>query len=855
MVARAPAPGRRTGTTGVAFAEVEVSVLGSPSPLVTARGAGAAKGVAGPVDWEAGIDLDERDWLGSVADLARPRDALVAEHALDPSRTFAATGDEAAADDRNAPRGRAWARVEAEGARLDLGSTRASAGPGELGRYDRSIFGARVEGAREVGPVRLDAAAFGATLRRDAGGNGPPTPAHDVLRATGGAALWLSHGEIVPGSEALRIERRDPLTGRLVSGRTLVRAVDYEIEWVTGRVVLAVPLASVAPPAAVLTGDPFAAPAVSVVADYLFAAAATADDDVRGGRAGLSLGPVSLSARAAAEERGGGDAWELAGAGGVLDLGPLLQVRADLARTRGLLFGRGGAETFSRSDDAGLRFAAPAAPSRAADAVHLEASGGAGPVRAEGWWREREQGYSDAEFLEAVDARERGASLVAGGAAGVSGLVRVADKRGADPRDPAALAPLEQRQLLARAAWQGERLGLAAEGVRLEQEGAFAGGAATSAGARASWRVDPALALDVAHHQKLELSGGAQDPTFTSAGATWARGASSLGVRGGWGPDLGPRLLVSGARLAPGEAVYGTFGADPDAPDVLGGGTAGTLGVRQRTGPAELFTEERYGQDLFGLRQSRVLGATVSPLAGLVLSLSGEQGERLRLDDSVVRRSALAAAAGYVRGAVRLAARGEVRDEGGDGNAAAGGSAEWMVAPGASLAARVSWTRGRSAGVEGLGLDASVGGGWRADRIALLASAARFVEQRPGQVRRDGVALRVAATADASARVRAGAAVGLAFQEVAGASDDRLAGSARVQVRIAGPVDAAVEYARRAPLSGGAIGALDAGRVEAGLSSGEARLALGYHVVGFGGDGLSPASETGRLYLRAQLAY
>jgi hypothetical protein len=474
-------------------------------------------------------------------------------------------------------------------------------------------------------------------------------------------------------------------------------------------------------------------------------------------------------------------------------------------------------------------------------------------VRAEAWWRTRDAGYSDGEFLEAVDARERGASVTAAGGQ-LSGTVRVADRRGADPRDPLALAPLEEKQLLARAGWQGERLGLAVEGVRTERDAVSAAGEATAAGARGSWRLDPALTLDVGHLQAVEVTGTMTDPTFTSAGASWSRGPSSLGIRGGWGPDLGPRLLVSGARLAPGEAVYGTFGADPDAPDVLGD-AASSLGVRQRTGRAELFTEEQYGRDLFGLRQARVLGATITPLAGLTLSLSGEDGERLRLDGSVVRRRAAAGAAGVVRGPLRLAARGEVRDEGGDGHAAAGGSAEWLVAPGASLAARISWTRGRSAGVEGLGLDASLGAALRADRLGLLASAARFVEQRPGQLRRDGVAFRLAGTAEAAARLRVGLGGAVALQEVAGARDDRLSGSARLQVRIAGPVDAAAEYARRASLSGSALGDLDAVRAEAGLAAGEARVAVGYTVVGFGGDGLSPAQDTGRLYLRAQVAY
>jgi hypothetical protein len=64
-----------------------------------------------------------------------------------------------------------------------------------------------------------------------------------------------------------------------------------------------------------------------------------------------------------------------------------------------------------------------------------------------------------------------------------------------------------------------------------------------------------------------------------------------------------------------------------------------------------------------------------------------------------------------------------------------------------------------------------------------------------------------------------------------------------------------VEYARRAPLRGGRLGALDSVRAEAGVGGRESRVALGYNLVGFGGDGLSPAADTGRLYVRAQLVY
>jgi hypothetical protein len=315
-------------------------------------------------------------------------------------------------------------------------------------------------------------------------------------------------------------------------------------------------------------------------------------------------------------------------------------------------------------------------------------------------------------------------------------------------------------------------------------------------------------------------------------------------------------VIVSGERAHDGEAIYGTFTADPDAPDVLSGGAAtSTLGARRRDGPVEAFVEDQLARDAFGLRTARVFGLSVAPRSGLRLTVSGERGERLRSDGSFAPRAAAAGTASWVLGPVRLAARGEVRTEGSDTQASAGGSAEWVPAPGLALAFRTSWLDGTVGAVDALGLDATLSGAYRRDTGSVLASLSRIVEERPGAAKRDGWIARLAGTAAAWRRLELGLGAALGLQQVAGVRDDRLAGSVRARVRIAGPADAAVEYARRAPLSGGDVGALDAVRAEAGLSAGESRLALGYTVIGFGGDGLAPAEDTRRLYVRAQLAY
>jgi len=845
--------------TAAALGEVEISLGGGSDVVVTGRGAGSMSGHVGALDVAAGVDVDDRD--RKLADLAHPRDGLTAEHALDPERSFLTTGDDGAADDRNAPRGRLWARAEAPGARLDLGNARTGLTPsrgGELGSYDRSMFGLRAGLDREVGFVHVQAAAFGATLRPDAGGNVPPRPGRDVLAAHGGAFYWLSRHDLVPGSEVVRVEWRDPFTGLATGRRTLTRTVDYEIDWVSGRIALARPLPSVAPPAALETGPPTAAANATLVVEYLSAATQPDAEDLQGGLAGLSYGPAAVEARVAREERPG-TPYHLEAGAASLDLG-VVALRAEAARSHG----DPGGTPVQRSQDGGYAFTSSASPD-GGDALHLEARGEAGPATYAGWWRERSAGYADGTFQALSEERERGATLdLASGAWG--GGLTYAERKGADTAAPAGAPPGDARRFVARGRWTGDSLELVAEALRFEQAEPVKE-EATSVGARVIWHLDPRLSLDVSHHQGLAVTGPGADPTFTAAGASLGLGRTRLDVRGGWGPDLGPRLVASGEVANGGESVYGTFTADPDATPFGAaatgdGASAAALGARRRAGSTEVFTEENVGRDLWGLRTARVFGLAVEPARGLRLSVTGERGVRLAEDGSEVDRTAAAGSAGASLGPVRVGLRGEIRREGVGSADAAGGSLDWRLAEPITLSARTSWADGDLGGLKAHLLEISVGGALRLDRGGLLATVSRLDEERPGAAQRKGVLARLAGTADLGSRIAVGAALGAARQEVAGTREDRLVGSVRASVRVVGPLDLGAEAARRGPLVGGGdVGVRSALRAElgvrlgTGLAASEGRLALGWQVVGFTGDGLAPRDEAGRLFLRAQLAY
>lgn len=839
---------RREGGLVVALADLELSA-GSGGARLAGRGALAARGVIGQVEGEAGIDLDDRD--RRLEALWTPRDPGALERQLSPERSLPTAGDDAAADDPNAARGRFYARLRAPGARLDLGAARTGTTGRELGRYDRAFFGAKAAGEGTVGDVRLEGAVFGASARPGDGQAGVPVPAHVVLDATGGSFFWLRHSEVVVGSEALRVEWRDRLTGRVVAQRVLVRTVDYQIDYPSGRVILASPLASVAGRPAVATGDPLSAPQATLVADYSHASSARADD-LAGGRVAAAFGPLRLDGAAASEERAGGRYRLVSGAAGV-DLGGPLTLRAEVAHSQGAA--TRGPDGWSRSTDGGLSFGDPAVPGEeGVTAFHLQAGGEALGARWQGWWRERPRGYSDGEYLETLDARERGLSAAwAGGPA--SAEVLWAERRGADPRDPSGLAPLDASDLRLRGGWRLGEVRLLGEALTRQATASGAQGSSAGAGLRADWTVRRDVDLHATWHQSLARQGegpAARDDSWLGAGASLAMPDGSVSAEAGWGPALGPRLLAGGERRASDGTTYGTFGFDPDAPS-FARETVAAVGGRRSEDGAEVWSEEQFARDTLGLRAGRVSGVSLEPVTGLRLTGRAESGSRLQLDGTTAGRWAAGGTAAWMDRQVRLAGRGEVREDGDRRQWLAGGAAEWRAAERLRLAARANWSRSSAAGVPGLAFEASLGGAWRGEGLQLVAKVAALADQRPGEARRDLGLASLGTTLAVASRVDVGLAANWGTNRLAGARLDLVAGSARTVVRLAGPFDAAVEYARRQAVRGPSPESLDSGRVEAGWSFTQGRLALGYNVFGFFGSGVDQAAEGGRVYFRADV--
>jgi flagellar motor protein MotB len=112
----------------------------------------------------------------------------------------------------------------------------------ELAQVDRGLYGANAhygsEATTSFGEQRAAVDGFAAE---------PGTlPSYEEFRGTGGSLYYLRHQDILTGSERARIEIRDKESGIVTGVVNLRPGLDYDIDYLQGRVLLSQPLSSTA---------------------------------------------------------------------------------------------------------------------------------------------------------------------------------------------------------------------------------------------------------------------------------------------------------------------------------------------------------------------------------------------------------------------------------------------------------------------------------------------------------------------------------------------------------------------------------------------------------------------------------
>jgi flagellar motor protein MotB len=195
-------------------------------------------------DWRLTASADTRE--GPVEDLFtnfmdKSPDAVFRR--MDPEYHYPTFGDDSTMEEGAPTMGKFYARLQRHENYGLWGNFKIGYTDNTLAHVDRSLYGANVHlQSRETtsfGEQRIHFDSFAAE---------PGTVAsRQEFRGTGGSLYYLRHQDILMGSERLRIEIRDSDSNMVVGVKNLVPGLDYDIDYIQGRILLTEPLSASVP--------------------------------------------------------------------------------------------------------------------------------------------------------------------------------------------------------------------------------------------------------------------------------------------------------------------------------------------------------------------------------------------------------------------------------------------------------------------------------------------------------------------------------------------------------------------------------------------------------------------------------
>ena len=161
---------------------------------------------------------------------------------IDPDYYYPTFGDDSTVEEMAPTMGKFFVRLSEDDNYGQWGNFKVGYMNNELAQVDRGLYGANLhyqtDSTTEFGDQRFVVDAFAAE---------PGTvPSREEFRGTGGSLYFLRRQDILSGSERVRIEIRDKASGIVTGVVNLTPAMDYDIDYLQGRIVLAAPLASTA---------------------------------------------------------------------------------------------------------------------------------------------------------------------------------------------------------------------------------------------------------------------------------------------------------------------------------------------------------------------------------------------------------------------------------------------------------------------------------------------------------------------------------------------------------------------------------------------------------------------------------
>ncbi|MEJ2602665.1 MAG: OmpA family protein [Gammaproteobacteria bacterium] len=161
---------------------------------------------------------------------------------IDPDYYYPTFGDDSTVEELAPTMGKFYVRLSEDENHAMWGNFKIGYMQNELAQVDRGLYGANLrfqsDAATDFGERRFAADAFVAE---------PGTVAsREEFRGTGGSLYYLRRQDILTGSERVRVEIRDKASGLVTGVVNLTPSLDYDIDYLQGRILLTEPLSATA---------------------------------------------------------------------------------------------------------------------------------------------------------------------------------------------------------------------------------------------------------------------------------------------------------------------------------------------------------------------------------------------------------------------------------------------------------------------------------------------------------------------------------------------------------------------------------------------------------------------------------
>jgi len=185
---------------------------------------------------------------------------------IDPDYHVPTYGDDSTVEEDAPTRGKFYLKLKKGDSHGLWGNFRVDYTDNELAHVDRALYGANLHyedgNTTGFGERRFMAGGFAAEPGTVAG--------RDQFRGTGGSLYFLRRQDVLEGSERVRVEIRDKDSGRVLGVKNLTPELDYDIDYLQGRILLTQPLSPTADDDLLVQGDSISGHPAYLVARYEF---------------------------------------------------------------------------------------------------------------------------------------------------------------------------------------------------------------------------------------------------------------------------------------------------------------------------------------------------------------------------------------------------------------------------------------------------------------------------------------------------------------------------------------------------------------------------------------------------------